>query len=122
MKTVTSEKYLLPEYMTDIVLVKDLNINFLGLDPSVSSELLAQAAYPHMIGSYGPFSFSGTISYQHVTSHTQATTTADGIFLSIPGAQVIGYVTKVLPPFPKQVSASETLSPSHPEDPNYAIY
>lgn len=145
-RNVTARRYLLPEYTTHFVVAKDLYIHFTSLDPSISSELLAEAAHPHMRGNYGPFSFSSTIYYQHLVSHTQASTTPDGLILHIPGAQVIGYVTKVLPTFPKRVpdsifyDDSKTRSPNdtdipggtssvestaslfHPHDPDYATY
>lgn len=125
-RSVTAKRYLLPEYTTHFVIVKDLHIDFTSLDPSISSELLAEAAHPHMQGNYGPFSFASTVYYQHLVSQTQATTTPDGILLHIPGAQLIGYVTKVVPIFPKFVSSDLTSgegpNPFHPHDPDYATY
>ena len=100
--------YLLPEYVTGILLSRNVEIVFRGISASQSSHALhvATRAKFNLKGSRG-FGFwrargkiSGKYSSSNSTRTFSAESTSDGLRITIPGAQIIGYYTKVLPQFP----------------------
>lgn len=95
-----AEKYQLPEYTTGFLLAKDISMHFQGIDTSAVSHAVQESASARLSGSYGPFSASASFSYGHESSNLQVSSQADGLQIDIPGAQVIGYYTSVLPKFP----------------------
>ena len=52
-------------------------------------------------GSYDMFSLSASVGIGKEKQSTTADRTANGILFNIPGAQVIGYYTQVIPQFPR---------------------
>lgn len=92
-----ASKYQLPEYTTAFLLAKDVSMIFRGIDASTSSLVLKQSALSHFSGSYGPFSAAPSFSAGHTASNLQVSSQSDGLHVDIPGAQVIGYYTAVLP-------------------------
>lgn len=49
---------------------------------------------------YGPFSAGKAVEYNQAKQYTQASSSATGVTLKLPGAQILGYYTSVLPKFP----------------------
>ena len=52
--------------------------------------------------SYGPFSLSSKFSNSNQKASFQASSTATGLKIKVPGTQLIGYYTEVVPKFPIQ--------------------
>ena len=93
---------LLPEYTTAFLLAKDLSLKFRGADSNTTSHAVQMSASAHLKGSYGPFSASASFSYGHQSSNLKVSSLSDGLQIDIPGAQIIGYYTSVLPKFPNE--------------------
>ena len=102
-----SKSYLMPQFVNAFLLAKDVSLEFRGVDSSVQSRALQESASAHMSGNYGPFSASASFNYGKSESHMQAESTADGLRIKIPGAQLIGYYVTVLPCFPKNLCPSK---------------
>ena len=101
LEEITSPKnYLLPEYINAFLLAKDIELNFIGVDASAKSHFMEQSASGTISGNYGPFSASASTSYGSSDSSLQVESTATGLKIRIPGAQVIGYFAKLMPRFP----------------------
>lgn len=92
--------YLLPEYATSFLLARNIDLEFSGLDASTTSHILQTSVQTSVSFGFGLFSGSVSFGYNHQRSSLQAKRTADGVKISIPGAQVIGYFTEVVPKFP----------------------
>ena len=75
-------------------------MEFSGIDNSAQGSALKTSASAQMSGHFGPFSASSSFNYGHSKVKMSAETTADGLKIRIPGAQVIGYYTTILPCFP----------------------
>lgn len=95
-----AESYQLPEYTTAFLLAKDISLRFRGLHSSTISHTVESSASAQFSGSYGPFSASASYSQGHHSSHLKVSSLSDGLHIDIPGAQIIGYYTSVLPKFP----------------------
>lgn len=103
-----TKTYIMPQYVNAFLLAKDVRLEFRGVDSSVKSKAVQQSASAHMSGHYGPFSASASFSYGSSNSHMQAESTADGLLIKIPGAQIIGYYVTVVPCFPVDKECAKT--------------
>ena len=103
---ITRDAYLLPEYVTGLLLSRNVNIEFLEISA-------AQAARAVRTSSSSSFSVSGRFGFwkggvsggrRSSTSHRtfSAESSSNGLRISIPGAQIIGYYTHVMPKFPPE--------------------
>ena len=99
---ISSGKYLLPEYCTAFLLAKDVYLEFSGMSSDDVEDATRTAGNGHFSGSYGPFSAGETLQYNHQTHYTQASSASNGLNIKIPGAQIIGYYTSVIPKFPDE--------------------
>lgn len=92
----------LPEYTTGFLLAKDVSMSFRG----VHSKTISHAMKTSTAGSFsigvGPFSAAASGSHGHESSHLAVSSHSDGLQINIPGAQIIGYFTSVLPEFPRE--------------------
>ena len=102
--------YVMPEYVTSFLLARDVKLQFSGLDSnSVSRAMQAMFGYsidvgaslilegvPLVVGG------SGNLGFRFSRNSMTADRTANGMIIEIPGAQVIGYYTQVMPQFPKE--------------------
>ena len=98
------DRYLLPEYVTSFLLARNVKLQFSGVDAKSSShftQLMVGASVTASVpvDAY-VFGMSASVGVTHTKQTATADRTADGIILNIPGAQVIGYYTTVLPKFP----------------------
>ena len=91
---------MLPEFVSAFMLAKDIEMEFLGVDSKTKGHTLQQSASGRLSGSYLTFSASSSFSYGSTSSSLQTESTADGLKFKIPGAQLIGYYTTLLPCFP----------------------
>ncbi len=90
----------LPEYTTGFLLAKDVSMRFRGVSNNATSHALQESASGTFSGGFGPFSVSSSFSYGHVSNNVQVSSESDGLQITMPGAQVIGYYVSVLPEFP----------------------
>ena len=98
----------LPEYTTGFLLAKDVSMRFRGVSNNATSHALQESASGTFSGGFGPFSVSSSFSYGHVSTKVHVSAQSNGLQIDIPGAQIIGYYTSVLPKFP--VEDAGTLS------------
>ncbi len=102
-KNINDEKanYMLPEFVSAFLLAKDIEMEFSGVDSSTKSHTLEQSASGKLSGRYLCFSASASFDYGSSESSLQTESTASGLKIKIPGAQVVGYYTTLLPCFPR---------------------
>ena len=94
------DRYLLPEYVTSFLLARNVKLQFSGVDAKSASHLTQLMVGVSLTASYNMFSLSASVGVNKMKQTATADRTANGIILNIPGAQVIGYYTTVLPKFP----------------------
>ena len=92
---------MLPEYVTSFVLARDIQLQFSGVDASTVSHATQVIAGGSFSASYGMFSMSASVGLGKTKQSVTADRTANGMIINIPGAQIIGYFTEVLPRFPQ---------------------
>lgn len=78
-------------------------MEFGGLDAKTKQKALTSSFGVSSKGSFGPISFGGSTSTSGSYSNMQASSTADGLKIDIPGAQLIGYYCDVVPKFPNPI-------------------
>ena len=78
-------------------------MEFSGLDAKTKQTALSTSFGVSAKGGWGPFSFGGSTSTSASASNMRASSTADGLRIEIPGAQLIGYYCDVIPKFPNPV-------------------
>ena len=100
--------YLLPHYVSAFILANEIKLFFPGLGSWNSSNsenqqseavnILMKYGYaPVLTGGVGPFSFEFPAGKEH---NYQLRRMNGGLQLTLPGAQVIGYIMKTIPKFP----------------------
>lgn len=92
--------YLMTEYVTSFVLVRDVKLEFSGLDANSISHAMQMMAGGSLSGSYDMYSMGASVGIGKTKQSVTADRTANGMIINIPGAQIIGYYTDVLPRFP----------------------
>ena len=97
---VMKNKYLLYQYPTAFLMAKEVTLEFSGLDASTKSTALSTSVGVAAKGSYGPITFGGSTSMSGSHSSMRASSTANGLKVEIPGAQLIGYYCDIVPKFP----------------------
>ena len=97
----TSNLYLLPEYVTSFLLARDVQLQFSGVDANTVSHSMQTMAGGSFSGSYGMFSAAVSVGVGKTKQSVTADRTANGMIINIPGAQIIGYYTEVMPRFPQ---------------------
>ena len=99
-KIVPGSEYLLPQYVTGLLLSKNVEIQFTGVEASYAASAIRMASSARLSGGFGPWKAS--VSYNSGSSSRQvsAENSSSGLRIAIPGAQVIGYYTQVMPTFP----------------------
>ena len=96
--------YLLPEYVTGLLLSRNINLEFRGISAAQSASAVRKFSSSSFSarGGFGPWSAS--VSSSRSRSSYERTykmeSSSDGLRISIPGAQIIGYYTQVTPQFP----------------------
>ena len=101
----------MPQFTSSFIVASDIRVYFPGLgvwnDSDTDNQtnnavnILMKYTYaPNLGGGYGPFSFvpaDGAINNVH---SFRVERSRGGILLTVPGAQVIGYISTVIPKFP----------------------
>ena len=101
----------MPQYTTSFILANDIKLFFPGLgivndsDSDIEtnnaiSTLMRYAYAPNLDGGYGPFSFVPAEGTKQDVHNFRVERTKGGTQLSIPGAQIVAYVSTVIPRFP----------------------
>lgn len=114
--------YLMPQFTSALILASDIKVYFPGLgvwndtdgDDQTNNavNILMKYTYaPNLDGGYGPFSFvpaDGAINNVH---SFRVERNRGGILITVPGAQVIAYITNVISKFPdNQTLPNATMS------------
>ena len=102
--TKEGQHYRIPQYITGLLLARNLDMEISGLNQQSSRSMVASSMTAGLSVGYGPFSLSSSFSKSSQKSSFQASSTATGLQIKAPGAQVIGYYTEVVPQFPVQDS------------------
>ncbi|CAI8035380.1 hypothetical protein GBAR_LOCUS19863 [Geodia barretti] len=96
--------YLLPEYVTGLLLSRNINVEFRGISASRSARAVRTASSSRFSARVGFGPWGGSVSGGKSQSSYHRTysmeSTSDGLRVSIPGAQIIGYYIQVMPEFP----------------------
>lgn len=93
--------YILPHYVTGLLLARNVEVEFSIADASVSARAVRQSTSIGVSGRVAFWSASFSTSFGHSERTMSVESSATGLRVSIPGAQVIGYYTQVVPLFPK---------------------
>ena len=90
----------MPEYVTGFLLARNVKLQFSGVDARSTSHLTQLTVSANFHASYKGFAMAGAVGVNHKKQSSTVDRTANGMIINIPGAQVIGYYTTVLPMFP----------------------
>ena len=110
-EVVRNRQYLMPQFTSSFILASDVKIYFPGLgiwnDSDADDQtnnavnILMKYTYsPNLEGGYGPFSFAPVDDAINNVHSFRVERSRGGILISIPGAQIIGYITTVISKFP----------------------
>ena len=95
----SKDKYILPEFVHAFLLAKDIEIEFMGVDSEIENYALEKSVKGQLQGSLGCFSVSSS-SFDYSETGIEAESSVNGIKIKVPGSQIIGYFTTILPCFP----------------------
>ena len=103
----SQHNYRIPHYLTGLLLARNLNLEFSGMDRQSSYNFVATSLSARGKLGWGPISVfkgrsSNLNSYNRNAqdSRFEATSTETGIRVRVPGVQLIGYYTQITPKFP----------------------
>ena len=110
-EVIRNGQYLMPQYTTSFILANDIKIFFPGLgivnDSDIDNQtnnaintLMRYAYAPNLEGGYGPFSFVPAEGAKKDVHNFRVERINGGIQLTIPGAQIVAYVSTVISRFP----------------------
>ena len=98
--------YILPEYVTGLLMSRNINVEFLKISAAQSAHAVRTASSSSYSASGGFGFWRASVSGGRSSARTERTfkaeSTSDGLRISIPGAQIIGYYTQVIPKFPPE--------------------
>ena len=96
--------YKLPEFTTSFLLARNVEMEFSDLHSDMVASTMNSISHDSTSsgwrGWFLCFPLHSTTTSSQQASHVQVKRTASGMKISIPGVQMIGYYTKVLPKFP----------------------
>ena len=104
-KTIDTDKppqYKLPEYPTSFLLGRNIEMEFSGLDSKVVTSTMNEMSHTSGGGGFLFFHAGASVTKTKSTSSVNIQKTANGMKIKIPGAQLMGYYTQVVPRFPSQ--------------------
>ena len=84
-------------------LPKDISLEYRGVDATTVNQAIKASAAATSGAGYGPFKGSASMTASGEVSSVQAESTADGLRIKIPGAQIIGYYANIIPKFPAKL-------------------
>ena len=100
----------MPEYVTSFLLARNVRLQFSGLDSNTVSRAM-QTMFGFSNDASALFIYEGIplvvggnaqAGFRFSRNSMTADVTANGMIIEIPGTQVIGYYTQVMPQFPKE--------------------
>ena len=99
----------MPEYVSSFLLARNVKLQFSGVDSSSVTKAMQLIAGGHLTAGLSTeiipvFSIEPSVGVQKGKQSVIADRTTNGMVIHIPGAQIIGYYTQVMPQFPKQQS------------------
>ena len=98
--TKSGKHYRIPQYITGLLLCRNLDLEISGLNQQSTRSFVATSMSAGLNVGYGPFSLSTSFSSSNQKASFHASSTATGLQIKVPGTQVIGYYTEVVPKFP----------------------
>jgi len=104
------EPTFLPSVVTSLILVKDVHISWDDWQSQWSAHDESNSAS----ASVGFWCFSARANYSHAKQQRDFRCDAEGEELVIPGIQVIGYVSQIMPPCPQRNSSDFQKKPANP--------
>ena len=106
-RVISTGRYILPQYVHALVLAHDITIHFPGLGSWDFSEydvvvntLMKYAFAEELAGNFGPFSFEVPESGLGHNFRIARKKLNGGIVITLPGAQLVGYIMNSVPKFP----------------------
>ena len=93
-------RYKLPEYTTAFLLARNIELEFSGMSSESVSYYTSEMSQSASRFNIFCFHAGYSASRSEQTSHTRVEKTASGMKIKIPGAQIIGYFTQIIPRFP----------------------
>ena len=93
--------FLMPEYTTSFLLGRNINLEFHGLDQKHVSNALRVTTGVDVSGWYKGIMLQASVGVERTKERVVADRTTNGLRITIPGAQIMGYYTNVLPQFPR---------------------
>lgn len=93
--------HVLPQYVTGLLLCRNLDLEWSGVDQETKASFVRTSLNVGLQVSYGAFQLSAGLARAKQKSSFEATTTASGLRVRVPGVQMIGYYTEVVDKFPK---------------------
>ena len=93
--------YLLPQYVTGLLLSRNVKIQFRGIKANTAAHAVRVLTSTRLSGGFGPWRASTSFNYARSNRQFRSESSSNGLRITIPGAQVIGYYTQVMPKFPK---------------------
>ena len=110
-RVIASGQYLLPQYVHAFVLASDIKIFFPHLgswhfsdehESSVVINTLMEYTFAEKLsGNFGPFSFEVPRSGSGHNFQIKRNKLNGGLVITLPGAQVVGYIINTVPKFPR---------------------
>ena len=96
--------YRLPEYVTSFLLAKEIELEISSGSGNFFRTFMRETSYHRFSAALNVLFFKAGFSAESPQASSEAKTrihrTANGLKIKIPGAQLIGYYTRVLPKFP----------------------
>ena len=93
--------YQLPEYVTSFLLARDIELEFSDVNSRTFRDTVSTFTHSSAYASFFCFSASfSSSSSSNYNSRSSVHRTANGMKIKMPGAQIIGYYTQILPKFP----------------------
>ena len=93
--------YLMPEFVSSFLLARNLKLEFHGVDQKHVSSALRTISALHVGGGFGGIGFAASVGSSKKKERLVAERTTNGLRITVPGAQILGYYTNVLPRFPR---------------------
>lgn len=97
----TESLYLMTEYVSSFLLARNLVLEFHGVDQRHVSSALRTFTGVHVAVTYSGIGVSAAVGVQRTEERVTADRTANGLRITVPGAQIMGYYTNVVPQFPR---------------------
>ena len=96
----TDTIYQLPEYVTSFLLSREVELEFSNVNRRTFRDTVSTFTRHSAYASFFCFSASFSSTRSNYQSRSSVHRSANGMTISMPGAQVIGYYTQILPKFP----------------------